>query len=662
MTSIGEGAFGGCSGLTSVTIPNSVTFIGDYAFYGCDGLTSVTIPNSVTSIGDRAFDGCWNLTSVTIGNSVASIGEGAFGGCSRLTVINVDENNTAYFSIDGVLFNKSQTELILYPRRKQGAYTIPNSVTSIGRSAFRECSGLTSVNIPNSVTSIKDYAFEGCSGLTSVTIPNSNDIAAWCNISFGNDDSNPLYCAKHLYSDENTEITNLVIPDEVTSIGSSAFYGCRGLTSVTIGNSVESIGNGAFYGCSGLTKVIVNDIAAWCNISFGSFSASNPFYYAKHLYSDENTEITNLVIPDGVTSIGSRAFASCTGLTSVTIPNSVTSIGSSAFSSCKGLTSNDIAAWCNISFGNDDSNPLYCAKHLYSDENTEITSLVIPDEVTSIKDYAFEGCSGLTSVTIPNSVTSIGRSAFSGCWNLTSVTIPNSVTSIGRSAFSGCSGLSVTINSNAIISKDYSYKSNMSHIFGTQVKSYTIGKNVTSIGDYAFYQCRGLTSVTIPNSVMRIGNDAFFFCTGLTSVTIPNSVTSIGRSAFSNCWNLTSVTIPNSVTSIGDWAFSRCTGLTDIYCHIEEPLTIDSSVFNYVPTNTCTLHVPIGSKVKYQAADVWKEFLNIVEDLPTGIVSIDNSQSTIDNDVWFTLNGVRLNGKPTIPGIYIVNGLKVVIK
>ena len=173
MTSIGEGAFGGCSGLTSVTIPNSVTFIGDYAFYGCDGLTSVTIPNSVTSIGDRAFDGCWNLTSVTIGNSVASIGEGAFGGCSRLTVINVDENNTAYFSIDGVLFNKSQTELILYPRRKQGAYTIPNSVTSIGRSAFRECSGLTSVNIPNSVTSIKDYAFEGCSGLTSVTIPNS---------------------------------------------------------------------------------------------------------------------------------------------------------------------------------------------------------------------------------------------------------------------------------------------------------------------------------------------------------------------------------------------------------------------------------------------------------------------------------------------------------
>ncbi|MBR1655666.1 MAG: leucine-rich repeat protein [Prevotella sp.] len=130
---------------------------------------------------------------------------------------------------------------------------------------------------------------------------------------------------------------------------------------------------------------------------------------------------------------------------------------------------------------------------------------------------------------------------------------------------------------------------------------------------------------------------------------------------FYYCRGLTSVTIGNSVTSIREYAFD-CRNLTDIYCHIEEPLTIASNVFSYVPTNTCMLHVPVGSKVKYQAADVWKSFLYIVEDLPTGIVSIDNSQSTIDNDVWFTLNGVRLNGKPTIPGIYIVNGLKVVIK
>ena len=136
---------------------------------------------------------------------------------------------------------------------------------------------------------------------------------------------------------------------------------------------------------------------------------------------------------------------------------------------------------------------------------------------------------------------------------------------------------------------------------------------------------------------------------------------SIGAYAFRCCIGLISVTIGNSVTSIGDWAFEKCTGLTDIYCHIEEPLTI-GYVFGDVPKTTCTLHVPIGSKEKYEVADVWKGFLNIVEDLPTGIVSIDNSQLTIDNDVWHTLNGVRLNGKPTKAGIYIVNGKKVVVK
>ena len=265
------------------------------------------------------------------------------------------------------------------------------SVTSIGSSAFSCCSGLTSVVIGNSVTSIGNYAFESCSGLTSVVIP----------------------------------------------------------------NSVTSIGDQTFYNCSSLTAVHIEDIAAWCNIKFtnGYFNryTSNPLYYNGNLYL-KGEKVTDLVIPNSVTSIGDQTCYGCSRLTSISIPNSVTSIGESAFSSCKNLT-----------------------------------SITIPNSVTSIGESAFSDCKSLTSITIPNSVTSIGDQTFDGCSNLTSITIPNSVTSIGDNAFEYCSGLT----------------------------SITIPNSVTSIGDYAFEYCLGLTSVVIGNSVTSIGSSAFYACSGL---------------------------------------------------------------------------------------------------------------------------------------------------
>ena len=408
--------------------------------------------------------------------------------------------------IDGIYYNlvakAKQAEVTGNPDKYVGNIAIPEtvnydnvtySVTSIGSSAFYECSSLTSVTIPNSVTSIGNYAFKFCTGLTSITIPNSVT-------SIGENAFN--FC---------TGLTSITIPNSVTSIGSYAFEYCYSLTSVTIGNSVTSIGGSAFYYCSSLTKVIVSDIAAWCGISFsGGFA--NPLEYAHHLYSDENTEITNLVIPDGVTSIGGSAF-------------------------------------------------YYC--------------------------------SGLTSITIPNSVTSIGESAFSACFGLTSVTIPNSVTFIGSYAFNSCTGLT----------------------------SVTIGNSVTSIGNYAFYSCSSLTSLTIGNSVTSIGGKAFYECSSLTSVTIPNSVTSIGNYAFNGCKGLTSITIGSGIKSIGSQAFAKCSDLTDMFCYAENVPSTNSDAFTDSYIEYATLHVPEESLDTYKAVEPWSGFNNIVKIMPMYILT-----------------------------------------
>ena len=287
VTEIGSSAFSYCSGLTSVTIPNSVTSIGTYAFKGCTGLTSVTIPNSVTSIGEFAFHDCRGLTSVTIPNSVTSIGNYAFNSCSGLTSIVVDKGNVNYDSRDNcnAIIETATNTLIT----GCNSTIIPNSVTSIGHSAFCDCRGLTSVTIPNSVTSIGEYAFLGCDGLTSVTIGMS-----------------------------------------VTSIGHSAFSLCSGLTSIVVdeNNTVFDSRNN----CNAIIETATNTLITGCNSTIIPNSVTSIGSFAFY-----GSGLTSVTIPNSVTSIGEDAFGYCSGLTSVTIGNLVTSIGEYAFYNCSGL-------------------------------------------------------------------------------------------------------------------------------------------------------------------------------------------------------------------------------------------------------------------------------------------------------------------------------------
>lgn len=392
-------------------------------------------------------------------------------------------------------------------------------VTSIGECAFSQCQSLKYITIPNSITSIGDRAFQYCTGLTSIIIPNS-----------------------------------------AMSIGDFAFDACSGLISVTIGNGVMSIGKAAFRNCSDLKNVIVSDISAWCSIKFSGFSA-NPLSKACHLYSDENTEIKDLVIPNSVTSIGSSAFYNCSGLTSVTIPNSVTKIGASAFNRCSGLT-----------------------------------SVTIGNSVTSIDDYTFLGCSGLTSVVIPNSVMSIGYEAFHGCSGLISVTIGNSVKGIGAEAFSYCSSL---------------------------------------------------TSVTIPNSVRTIDCSAFYRCSGLTSVTIGNSVVSIEANAFDGA------DIPIVVSLIENPFMTNITNGKSSY----------SRIFSLNTFNNATLYVPNGTIDKYKATNVWKDFVFIEEGTPASIST--DSQEKKTEAKRYTIDGNMLDKRRNGLNIILYNNgttRKVVVK
>ncbi|MBO5250217.1 MAG: leucine-rich repeat protein, partial [Muribaculaceae bacterium] len=785
VTSIGTGAFNGCTGLTSVAIPNSVTLIGEGAFGGCTGLTEVNfnaencaymgsstspafrnctnlktinIGNEVKTIPNYAFRGCSGLMSVTIGNSVNSIGEKTFEGCNKIVVVN-SHNTTAPtgapfedvvkqsailnvpssaiasyqstegwkdfaniremamngnydFEVDGIYYRIiSLTDLTAEVVAKDDTYNIysgevviPESVSyrnrefkviSIDAMTFSYCSELTSLTIPQTVTTVGKLALNGCTGLKSLIIADSNtDLVT--NGSFDSLAYETLYLGRKASVNFKsltdlkvitlaggvtfisysaflgcTGLTTVTIGDSVTSIDEGAFYGCTGLTSVTIGNSVTSIDEYAFAGCSNLSEVNITDLSAWCKIDFDNSSA-NPLSYALHLKLN-GTEVTNLVIPNDITKIKQYAFYGCTGLTSVTIHNSVTSIGKSAFSGCTGLTEVSIP------------NSVTTIGYDVFSGCTGLTEVSIPNSVTSIGSYAFSGCSGLTEITIPNSVTTIGVSAFSGCTGLTEVSIPNSVTAIRSGAFSGCTGLkSVTIPNSVseigegafggctalgslIIKEGVNPIAMDGNIFaGSSLTSIYIGRTMTNVTS-PFSGITSLSKVTLGRGMTSLQSDAFAGCTGikelvieggesaitidckfndspieklhigrngtyafnnrvdLKEVSVGDNVTSLPKDAFNGCSNITSLKLGNKLETIGSGAFTGCATLMNVYSTNLTPPT--GVVFDNKTYLQGTLYVVKGSKAAYEAADGWKEFWEIIDNLPFEV-----------NGIWYNID------------------------
>lgn len=418
VTQITANAFKSCN-ITSVSIPQSVTAICSSAFSGCSSLSSIVIPEGVNELGSSAFSGCTKATSVSLPNSITSIGSYAFENCSSITSIIIPEGVTL---LQEATFKgcSSLTSVVL-----------PKSLTEIGNNVFQNCSTLSSITLPQELKYISKYAFAGCGSLVSVniqgTIEKINDYAF-------QDCSN---------------LTSIFLPEGLKEIGNKAFANCSGMKTFTMPVSVTSILKDAFSGCTGLQKVIVKDIASWCRINFASFT-SNPLYYAKHLYSDDDTEITELIITNKVSRIGDYAFYNADNLSKIYIlPNDYNTypikISNDTFSnSCYTWTDLFVPEgkkdayegtnyWNKFKSISEYNTTVDGIKYriLSSSKEVAVTKkgdnvvysgdIVIPEKISligmlfdviSIDSQAFKDCNGLTSITIPNSVTSIGQYAF----------------------------------------------------------------------------------------------------------------------------------------------------------------------------------------------------------------------------------------------------------
>ena len=463
-TLIYDGSFKTENGYINYNIENNEIIIEKYI--GED--IEVDIPNEidgklVTTIKDYAFSRCVNLRFIDIPSSIIKIEDDAFYDCDKLSKIYVNENNKNYIDEDGVLFNKDKSILINYPIGKYyKTYKIPDTVITIGNSAFRNNTNLESIEIPNTVTKIGNNAFNYCIKLNSINIPST--VTEIGDYAFS-------LCSS---------LKNIEIPNTVTKIGDNAFRWCSGLTEINVPDSVLSIGDAAFSECARLTKINIDKNNKNYIDEDGVLFNKNKTKLIAYP-SGKKEEIYE--IPNSVTSIENYAFYTCLNLKNIEIPNTVINIGDSAFGVC-----------------------------------TNLIDIEIPDSVTKIGDFAFSYCKGLKKINIPNSVIKIGKGGFARCENLTEIKVSNSLTSIEYGTFAYCKSLKEITIPDLITDIGI-----FAFLECTNLIEIKIPKSVTKIDYYAFADCSNLASIEIPDSVTSIENDAFQNCDNLTIYAYTNS-------------------------------------------------------------------------------------------------------------------------------------------
>ena len=536
VTSIGSAVFINCRNLESIEIPEGVTRIGAGAFYYCNSLKNITLPQSLTSIGTLAFHYCDTLESIAIPANVNEIGINAFYNCYALSELTVADGNGSYSSIDNVLFNKSQTELLYCPQSRSGAYTVPVQVRRIGERAFNECTGLSEIILPSNLVSIGDFAFFNCYSAVRIDIPESvTEIGDWAF----------YYCSK---------ITEAHIPEGITSIGSHVFHLCQSLNSVTLPESLQTIGDYAFSQCYMLKEIEIP--AGVTEIGASAFF---------------NCQFSKIVIPAGVTKISDSCFGSCILLSDISLPEGLLEIGASAFANCRQLISIRIPDHVNVIGDNAFTNCIGLAEFGFPADLesigqsafsycTSLTEAVLPSGVKTIGGRAFSGCENLNDIVLSDSLISIGDYAFELCNALEQINIPEGVTEIGGYVFSNCYNLKKAVLPSTLASLG-TYAFNLCY----SLASINLPDGLTEIKDYTFQYCGALASVKMPRSLTKIGSYAFRDCSALTSITIHEGTKTLASDSFWGCSGLKTVVLPVSAVEIGPRAFSNCSAITDVY-------------------------------------------------------------------------------------------------
>ena len=615
---ISNNAFRGCEHIENIVLPSTANDMGYGVFESCKSLKYVYLPVSVSFLSSDTFRGCSSLKELNIQRHVrgTSLSNLDLSWCASLERITVDKENTAYADIDGVLYTKDGTELVAYPSGKVGeSFTVPSSVrkitssyafrnnqhlrqitvsegvTEIWSQAFRGCKALEYVTLPKSLTVLGDWAFMDCENLKSINLPAGitefrRGMLSGCTslTELRIEDGSPFKLVNgSLYSKDGKTLImynpaskedSFTIPEGVEVIEEGAFYSCEYIKKIIPPVSLKKIKDRAFYGSTSITGVYVTDLSAWCAVDIGNNDDYSPFDEV-NLYVNGEL-VTDLVIPEGVTTIGRSAFGYFKGIKSVSIPSSVNMVSASAFANCTNLTDvyiADLSAWCSARVVNAFPDPsLYNASFYFN--GVLATDIVIPEEVTSIGAYTFRGFKGIKSIVIHDNVKTIGNGAFEGIKGLESLTIStNSMVKDGdfyhigflfgatEWSYGGMSVPStlktVTVTGNSEI-PSYAFRN------CRVITEIIIEEGVTSIGSSAFEECASLVSITIPGTVKVINSRAFNYCSKLESVIIENGVTEISRESFLRCEKLKTIVIPASVTRIDSKIFGHSVSLESI--------------------------------------------------------------------------------------------------